>query len=82
MQGEVPGRKRLETLDDADHFLRHGSTCVIERQQQRGGRYTSDYGYSDVVALAQASPGEDQFGYRNEFVRLVRLAESLMALED
>jgi len=43
----------------------------------RGGRYTGEYGYDDVVALAHGARGDDPFGYRNEFVALVRLAESL-----
>ena len=47
----------------------------------RGGRYSGDYGYRDVIALAQGARGEDLLGYRNEFVRLVRLAESIAKLE-
>ena len=50
-------------------------------QLLRGGRYTGDYGFDDVIALAQGARGEDRFGYRAEFVRLVRLAESSASLE-
>ena len=39
------------------------------------GRYTEDYGYDDVIAAAQAARGEDPFGYRAEFLSLVRLGE-------
>ena len=45
-------------------------------QLLRGGRYTGDYGYGDVIALAQGARGEDPFGYRAEFIDLVRLARS------
>ena len=46
-------------------------------QLLRGGRYTGGYGYDEVIALAQGARGEDPFGYRAEFVDLVRLARAL-----
>ena len=36
--------------------------------------------YDDVIALAQGACGDDPFGYRNEFMGLVRLAQSVAAL--
>ena len=38
------------------------------------------FGYDDVIALAQGAQGEDPFGYRAEFVGLVRLARSAAAM--
>jgi Ca-activated chloride channel family protein len=49
-------------------------------QLLKGGKYTGAYGYDDVVALAQGAKGEDRFGYRAEFINLVRLARSAAAL--
>ena len=72
----------FETVDAAPRDVRFDAAVAAFGELLRGGRYTGEYGYVDVVALAQASRGEDPLGYRNEFVRLVRLAESLMALED
>jgi Ca-activated chloride channel family protein len=46
-------------------------------QLLRGGRYTEDFDYSDVAKLAGAARGQDNFGYRGEFLRLVNLANSL-----
>ncbi|MCB1427978.1 MAG: DUF3520 domain-containing protein, partial [Nitratireductor sp.] len=37
----------------------------------------SGYSYSDIGALAAKSRGEDLFGYRAEFLKLVRLADAL-----
>ncbi|MEW8497414.1 MAG: YfbK domain-containing protein, partial [Candidatus Thiodiazotropha taylori] len=48
-------------------------------QLLRGGRYTEAFDFDDAVALANTARGEDRFGYRGEFVRLVRLAGSLAA---
>ena len=42
----------------------------------RGGEFTGSFGYGDVIALANANRGKDEFGYRGEFVNLVRLAKS------
>ena len=50
-------------------------------QLLRGGRYTGDYDYDDVIALAMSAKGRDEFGYRAEFVNLVRLAKSAAAME-
>lgn len=47
----------------------------------RGGRYTRDFDHDDVIALAQASKGPDEFGYRAEFINLARLAKSAASLE-
>jgi Ca-activated chloride channel homolog len=45
-------------------------------QLLRGGQYTGTLGYDDVIEQALAARGEDPFGYRNEFVQLVRRAQS------
>jgi Ca-activated chloride channel family protein len=50
-------------------------------QLLRGDRYTGDFDYDDVIALAQANKGEDAFGYRAEFINLVRLAKSAASME-
>lgn len=43
----------------------------------QGGQHLSvDFTYDDVIALAQKGKGEDTFGYRAEFINLVRLAKS------
>ncbi|MGH6924049.1 MAG: vWA domain-containing protein, partial [Propylenella sp.] len=50
-------------------------------QLLRGGQYLRDFAYDDVIALAQANKGDDEFGYRAEFVNLVRLAKSAASME-
>ena len=46
----------------------------------KGGQYTGDFNYDDVIALAQQGKGQDEFGYRSEFIQMVRLAKSASAL--
>jgi Ca-activated chloride channel family protein len=46
----------------------------------KGGKYTGDTSFDDVVAMAAGAKGEDPFGYRAEFINLVRLARTASAL--
>ena len=45
----------------------------------RGDPYLKDYSYDDVLALAQPARGRDEYGFRAEFVQLVRLANGAQA---
>jgi len=44
-------------------------------QLLRGGSYTGSLSYENIISQAQAAKGEDAFGYRTEFVQLVRKAK-------
>ena len=43
-------------------------------QLLRGDNYLKGFGFEQVAELAQPARGEDYYGYRAEFVQLVRLA--------
>lgn len=45
-------------------------------QLLKGESYMQGYTFDDVIALAQPVRGDDPFGYRAEFLNLVRLAKS------
>lgn len=60
---------------------RFAASVAAFGQLLRGGAYTGAYGYDDVIALARGAKGADEFGYRAEFINLVRLAKSAAALE-
>ena len=70
----------FDTVDATPRDVRFSTAVAAFGQLLRGGRYTGDYGYDDVIALAQGARGEDPFGYRNEFVGLARLAQSVSPL--
>ena len=57
--------------------FRFAAAVAAFGQILRGGTYVGDFDYSDVVQLARAARGEDSYGYRNEFVRIVGLAQNL-----
>ena len=46
----------------------------------RGGRYNGALTYDDVVRIANAARGPDEYGYRSEFVQLVRAAKGAKSL--
>lgn len=48
-------------------------------QLLRGDPFLSDFGFSDVVEIAQSARGDDPFGYRAEFIQLARMAETAAA---
>jgi Ca-activated chloride channel family protein len=49
-------------------------------QLLKGGKYTNNYTYDDIINLAQANKGDDEYGYRTEFIQLVRKAIVASAL--
>ena len=71
----------FESVEAAPREARFAAAVAGFGQLLRGGRHTGDHGYDDVIALAQGARGEDPFGYRAEFVNLVRLAKSAAAME-
>ncbi|MCK7579493.1 MAG: DUF3520 domain-containing protein [Chromatiales bacterium] len=57
--------------------FRFAAAVAAFGQQLRGGHNTGDFGYPDILKLAQEARGKDAFGYRGEFISLVNLAKSL-----
>ncbi len=68
----------IETrLADSSERYRFSASVAGFGQLLRGGKHTQDFAYDDVLALARKSRGNDNFGYRGEFLSLVNLASSL-----
>jgi Ca-activated chloride channel family protein len=70
-----------ETVEAAPQEVRFAAAVAAFGQLLRGGQYTKSYSYDDVIALAQGAKGVDSFGYRAEFINLVRLAKTAQGLE-
>lgn len=62
---------------DADDSLRFAAAVAAFGQLLRGGTWTGDYDYDDVLALARTARGQDSDGRRGEFLQLVKLAAAL-----
>ncbi len=67
----------VRDLAAADADSRFAIAVAGFGQLLRGGRYTGDWDWLTVRELATTARGEDPFGYRGEFLRLVDLASSL-----
>ena len=65
------------TLSASSENFRFSASVAAFSQLLRGGRYTESYDYAEVAKLVQGSRGSDDYGYRGEFLRLVKLAASL-----
>ena len=59
--------------------FRFAASVAAFGQLLKGGTYTGSYTYDDVMDLARNSRGDDRFGYRSEFLQLVKLAKTLSA---
>jgi Ca-activated chloride channel family protein len=72
----IADQQSVESLARAPQDVRFSIAVAAFAQLLKGARYLSDYSYDDVIALSQSAKGDDPFGYRAEFVNLVRLAKS------
>ncbi|HUL05347.1 MAG TPA: VWA domain-containing protein [Candidatus Acidoferrum sp.] len=66
-------------IDRAPAEARFAVAVAAFGELLRGDPYLSQYRYDDVLALAQTARGTDEYGYRAEFVQLVRIAEGARA---
>lgn len=64
------------SIDAASADTRFSVAVAGFGQLLKGAPYMKGFTYDDVLALAQPARGDDKFGYRSEFLNLVRLAKS------
>jgi len=72
--------RRTEIVKDigqASEHYRFAAAVAGLGQILRGGKYTGEFSYPEVLALARGARGDDPFGYRGEFLQLANLASSL-----
>jgi Ca-activated chloride channel family protein len=67
----------VKDLGKASGHYRFAAAVAGFGQILRGGKYTADFSYPEVLALARGARGDDPFGYRGEFLQLANLASSL-----
>ena len=72
----IDARFEARSFEAAPRDARFATAVAGFAELLRGGRYTGKLSYDDVLRMANASRGPDEFGYRSEFVELVRAAKS------
>ncbi|MEQ1866836.1 MAG: VWA domain-containing protein [Micropepsaceae bacterium] len=76
----VTDRDAVQDVKRAPDDLRFAVAVAGFGQLLRDDPYMKNFGYAEVAELASGAKGQDPFGYRAEFVQMVRLAKSLPAL--
>jgi Ca-activated chloride channel family protein len=76
----IDGRVAVARFEDAPQDARFAVGVAAFAELLRGGRHSGSFSYDDVLRIALAARGRDEFGYRNEFVQLVRAAKSARTL--
>ena len=71
----------LTELAQAPQDVRFATAVAAYGQLLRGGKFTGSYSYNDVIKLALSAKGDDPYGYRSEFINLVRLADTAAAMK-
>ncbi|HEU4650041.1 MAG TPA: VWA domain-containing protein [Croceibacterium sp.] len=73
---EAEARSFAEAPQDA----RFAAGVASFAELLRGGRYAGAMTYDDVLRIVSAARGDDAFGYRSEFIQLVRAARTASAM--
>lgn len=70
--------KELEknNISEASKDIQFAASIAAFGQLLRDDNYLGDFSYDNIIDLAKGARGDDEFGYRSEFLNLVRLAKS------
>lgn len=71
-----PQQASASQLQDA----RFATAVAGFAQLLKDKRYTGSWSFDDALTLAQANKGDDEYGYRTEFVQLIRKAKIANAM--
>ena len=68
-------------FEDAPLDARFATSVAAFGEILRGGKHTGQFSYDDVLRIASAARGDDPYGYRSEFLQLVRAAKTASAMQ-
>lgn len=74
---EIPVMGRVLDLDETSDNFRFSASIAEFGLILRSSPYQAEASMEKVIAMAKAAVGDDEEGYRSEFIRLVKLAEVL-----
>ena len=75
----IDRRAEASSFAAAPQDARFATSVAAFAELLKGGRYSGALTYDDVLHIANGARGEDPFGYRTEFVQMVRAAKSAPA---
>jgi Ca-activated chloride channel family protein len=68
-------------FEDAPLDARFATSVAAFGEILRGGKHTGKFSHDDVLRIASAARGDDAYGYRSEFLQLVRAAKTASAMQ-
>lgn len=77
----VGASNEYQSLREVPPDARFATAVAGFGQLLRGDPYIQSFGYDDAINLAQGAKAGDPFGYRSEFISLMRLAKNLSGAE-
>jgi Ca-activated chloride channel family protein len=69
--------RQLANFESASENFRFSATVAHFGESLRHSKYVADVDYKKMIQHASNAKGADPFGYRSEFIQLVRLASTL-----
>jgi Ca-activated chloride channel family protein len=72
----IDRREEVASFAAAPSDARFAAAVAAFAEMLRGGKYSGSMTYDDVLRIANGSKGRDEFGYRAEFVQMVRAAKA------
>ena len=70
----------VSDISETDANIRFAASVAGFGQLLTGSQYMGQYSYDDIIKLASGAKGDDPYGYRAEFINLVRLAKTAKAM--
>lgn len=77
MTRAITAKDAHASIGAAPNDMRFAAAVAAFGQKLTGGTHTGNFDFSGIIKLANGAKGADPYGYRAEFVSLVRLAQSL-----
>ncbi len=76
---EKPVQGEILSMDEVSDNFRFAAAVAGFGMLLRNSEFKAELTVGDVISMARSARGEDEEGYRNEFIKLVKTAESLSA---
>ncbi|MFZ5940760.1 MAG: YfbK domain-containing protein [Bacteroidota bacterium] len=78
---EIPVQGKVLDLDETSDNFRFSAAVAEFGMLLRNSEYLKDINSEDILELARTARGEDEEGYRAEFIKLVKTAGAMTAMK-
>ncbi|MDF1571974.1 MAG: von Willebrand factor type A domain-containing protein [Bacteroidales bacterium] len=78
---EIPVKGKLEKFENTSDDFRFAAAVAEYGMILRGSDYLEQGSIAEVLEMARGARGDDNEGYRGEFIKIVRTTESLLAAQ-